>query len=374
MKGAEAAALFYDNDKFIRGGAMPARVQKTLVGVGGVQSLDHSAHQHRKNLFIAHLMHPDQINALADLHRRHWQATLLQWPIQQEMVLFDQAQRMLCKSVCAWAGVPLPEAQLSERARQFGHMIDAGARIGLAHWRGRLSRKSIEKWIQSEIKNVRKTEVSEPATLLQAFACHRDEQGALLTPEIAAVELINVLRPAVAIATLATFSALALHHYPNIRKKLHENTPHYLDWFICELRRFYPFFPFLAAYTDKDFTWKGFEFKKGTLTLLDIYATHHDPQAWQNPHAFYPERFAEHSTEDFRFIANGGGRYDLHHRCPGEWITQALLKVIVELLVNDLQYTVPAQDLSVSLQDIPTLPRSRMVIKPLRYQHPLAAG
>ena len=37
MTGPEAAQLFYDPDRFRRRGAMPGRVRRTLLGVGGVQ-------------------------------------------------------------------------------------------------------------------------------------------------------------------------------------------------------------------------------------------------------------------------------------------------------------------------------------------------
>ncbi|WP_026065160.1 hypothetical protein [Amphibacillus jilinensis] len=30
-----------------------------------------------------------------------------------------------------------------------------------------------------------------------------------------------------------------------------------------------------------DFVWKGYEFKEGTLTLLDFYGTNHDPNIWK---------------------------------------------------------------------------------------------
>ena len=51
--GKEAAEIFYDDEKFLRNGVAPKRVQKTLFGVGGVQSLDNEAHRHRKEMFMS---------------------------------------------------------------------------------------------------------------------------------------------------------------------------------------------------------------------------------------------------------------------------------------------------------------------------------
>src|SRR3546814_8326911 len=57
MTGPEAAELFYRQDLFARRGATPGRIQKTLLGQGGVQGLDGEAHRHRKQIFMS-LMTP----------------------------------------------------------------------------------------------------------------------------------------------------------------------------------------------------------------------------------------------------------------------------------------------------------------------------
>ncbi|MCB5191480.1 cytochrome P450 [Methylobacillus arboreus] len=365
MKGEAAARLFYDNDKFLRAGAMPARAQKTLVGIGGVQGLDGQAHRHRKQMFIRELMSHDHISQLVVLHHEYWREAIQQWSPARQIVLFQEAQRLLCKSVCAWAGVPLAERDLSWRAREFGYMIDSGARLGLHHWRGRKARKSCERWIGQLIEDIRHYGKREEASsILQAVAWHHDEQGKLLPQHIAAVELINILRPTVAVAQLAVLSAMALHEFPACRQKLQQGDAHYLDWFVLEVRRFYPFFPFLAAIVSHDFHWEGIDFKQGQRVLLDIYGTHRDPSLWQYPDQFMPERFKSWDGNSFGLIANGGATYDYHHRCPGEWVTIALMKTITQVLVHELEYTVPEQDLQLNLGSIPALPPSGFIIKP----------
>ncbi len=44
---------------------------------------------------------------------------------------------------------------------------------------------------------------------------HRDPYGNLLDPGVAAVELINILRPTVAVARYVAFAAVALHEFPS---------------------------------------------------------------------------------------------------------------------------------------------------------------
>ncbi|MGY1487884.1 cytochrome P450 [Methylobacillus pratensis] len=365
MQDEAAARLFYDNEKFIRSGAMPSRAQKTLVGVGGVQGMDGHAHRHRKQLFIRELMTHERIEQLVRLHQDHWREAMQKWKPGSEIVLFSEAQKLLCKSVCAWAGIPLASQELGRRAREFGNMIDSGAGLGLHHWRGRMARKSCARWIGQLVEDIRHYgKPEQPASILQAVAWHRDEQGQLLPLHVAAVELINILRPTVAVAQLAVFSALALHSFPACRQKLQQGDEHYLDWFVLEVRRFYPFFPFLAAMVREDFHWQGLEFRRGQRVLLDIYGTHRDPALWQDPAQFMPERFKDWDGNSFGLIANGGATYEYHHRCPGEWITIALMKAITQVLVHELEYTVPDQDLRLDLGRIPASPESGFIIQP----------
>src|SRR3954462_884760 len=57
IHGAEAAAIFYDEGKFQRRGALPRRVVTSLFGKKAVHTLDGDAHRERKAAFLS-LMSP----------------------------------------------------------------------------------------------------------------------------------------------------------------------------------------------------------------------------------------------------------------------------------------------------------------------------
>ncbi|KAJ8019802.1 Cytochrome P450 3A11 [Holothuria leucospilota] len=66
----------------------------------------------------------------------------------------------------------------------------------------------------------------------------------------------------------------------------------YLDGLVREALRMYP----PAAITDrindkKDIELNGFTIPKGFSILVPIYAIHHDPEIWEEPEEFRPERF-----------------------------------------------------------------------------------
>jgi fatty-acid peroxygenase len=361
LRGEAGAKVFYDNDKFLRRKAAPKRLQKTLVGEGGVQGLDGEAHRQRKQIFMS-LMAPDHRAQLAELTRQQWQTAAQQWKQRDCVVLLDAAHEVLCRAVCAWSGVPLPDTEVQQRTQDLAAMIDGAGGVVLRYWQGTQGRKRSEQWVETVLANIRAGNLEVPEdSAAYAFAWGRTPEGELLDLHGAGVDLLNVIRPVVAIARYVTFAALALHEHPECRQKLKEEAD-YRHLFTQEVRRFYPFFPFAAARTSRSFEWQDYHFPEGVRVLLDLYGTNHDSKLWENPEEFQPERFRHWNESSFNFIPQGGGDYSVNHRCAGEWITIELMEVALDFLVNSIQYDVPAQDLQVSLTRMPTMPKSRFIL------------
>ncbi len=278
-------------------------------------------------------------------------------------MLFDEAENVLCRSACQWAGVPLNESEVKQRTREFSKMIDGFGGIGRRYRLAKNARSSSEKWVIEIIKRIRSGKLNPSAnTAAYIIAWHRDLHGKLLNVHTAAVELINILRPIVAIGRYITFGALALHHYPEVKQRLLADKERYSLAFVQEVRRFYPFGPFTGARVRKSFSWNGYRFDRGTLVLLDIYGTNRHPGQWEHPDEFKPERFQHWEGSPFSFIPQGGGDHYSGHRCAGEWITVKLMRVSLEFLTAQLTYRVPEQDLSYRLNRIPPIPNSRFII------------
>jgi fatty-acid peroxygenase len=77
---------------------------------------------------------------------------------------------------------------------------------------------------------------------------------------------------------------MALHQHPQYRRKLQETeAEEYINWFVQEIRRYYPFAPFMKARVREEFQWREHTFHKGTKVFLDIYGTTHDSRLWKKP-------------------------------------------------------------------------------------------
>lgn len=278
MGGKEAAEVFYDPEKFQRKGAAPNRAIQTLFGKNGVQALDGKTHKHRKEMFMS-IMSRDELSRLTEITKKQWEVAIAEWEQMNEVGLYEETKEVLCRTACEWAGVPVREEAIKNLTKDLGAMFESAGAVGPNHWLGRNARNNVEMWMGKLIEKVRQGTVTPPEnTALYRFSWHRELNGNFLDTETVAVEVINILRPIVAIAIFINFVALAVHHYPEEREKLQSGDENYAEMFIQEVRRFYPFFPFILALVKKDFSWKGYQFEEGTLTLLDLYGTNHDPK------------------------------------------------------------------------------------------------
>ena len=352
--GKEAAKKFYDPRNFKREGAMPKIVLKTLFGENGVQTLDGQAHEHRKTIFMD-LMTPKRME---EYHR------ILDKNLTQKLdVLF--------RSICEWAGIDLSQLtkkEVDQLAEYQISMISSAVTNPATHIKGIDNRKKSEKWAQSLIENARINPVAgKEDVALYAFAKATDDHGELLPIDVAAVELLNVIRPTVALTVWIALMGHALFSRPDIYQRLHAEFDQLQDSFIQEMRRYYPFFPMLPAFAIQDVEVDGYLIPKDSWVVLDLYGTNHDDRMIETPEVFRISRYLgkeKHISydEEYEMIAQGGGEFKTMHRCAGEWITLHTLRVFSDQLVNKYQFSIPEQDWSIPMNQFPTYPKSKALL------------
>ncbi|GAA1351782.1 cytochrome P450 [Saccharothrix algeriensis] len=361
--GPEATRFFYDEDHVQRRTAIPGPVQSTLFGHHAVHTLDGADHRRRKGLFLS-VLTPDGVADLTGHAARAWDDAVASWRPGRDVVLFDAAARVLTRAVCRWAGVPLEDGEVAGLAADLTAMVDGFATPGPRHWRARRARGRREAWLAGLVEDVRDGRaVAPPRSALDRAAHHREDGGELLEPRLAAVELLNFVRPTVAVAWFVAFAAHALHRWEGHRAPLASGDPAFATAFVHEIRRFYPFAPFLGGRAVRDLSWRGVPVPAGSLVLLDVYGQNHDAGLWGDPYAFRPQRFLDRPISAFDLIPQGGGDPATGHRCPGETATIGLLETLATRLAG-ADYEVPDQDLTISLRRMPALVESGFVITP----------
>lgn len=331
--GPDAARFFYDTDVIKREGVAIGRIRKTLLGEGGIHGLDADAHRHRKAMFLA-IMGPERLGPFSELMTRFWDDAVSSWSAREKVEFFPEAQRLISRAMCHWAGIPLSSDEVETRTTEMYAMIDAFGGAGWRNWRGRLARRSHEAWLRGIVEQSRSGALrSTPGSAVYEIAHYRDLNGKLLDLNVAAVELSNSFRPMLAAVYFMELQAAILMRDDNARRRVIDDDTYCLN-FAQEARRFYPFTPFLGGKACHDTEWNGHAIPKDTVVLLDVYGIHHDPRIWPGPDIFNPDRFLSRPITQFNLLQQGGGRHPTGHRCAGEWFTVETMKIASRALAK----------------------------------------
>jgi len=359
VAGPEMTRAFYDGDRFARNGALPGFVLDTLFGRGAVHTLDGAAHRARKAM-LTDVLHRDRPGDLVALVARGWDDAAVRWQDSgASVVLHTASAEVIFAAACEWMGVPLKPEETAEKAGWMTAMVDGLAPTGPRHLRARRARARAETWIAGLVELSRERG-GRFSTRWDAVVEHIGADGRPLTPRVAAVEVLNILRPATAVSWFVAFGAHAFENWPEHREAMSDSA--FATSYAHELRRSYPFVPMLGALARTDQSLGGVSVAEGELVLLDVYGQLHDERWWDSPQTFAPERFRGRPIDPYTLIPQGGGDTRTGHRCPGEDLTVEILRALLPRLAA-LRYRVPRQDTRISLRRIPALPRSGMRIE-----------
>lgn len=348
VRGRAGAELLYDTSVVRREGAVPAALANLLFGRGAVHGLDGEEHAERKAMFLD-LLTPAYVDALAscigtDLERRveGWRG--------REVVVFDELVEVYGAAVHAWAGISLPPGRAVRLSHRLATIVDGFGAAGSAYARAWAARQRSDRWARHLVDDVRAGRAEAPEGTVLAVTAGSD-----LPSRVAGVELLNVLRPTVAVAWPGTFLARELATYPQWRPLLDDDSGgERRVAFGHEVRRTCPFVPALAGRAIRETELDGVTIAAGDRIVLDVPGTMQDPDWWREPDQFLPERFADVMPDPFAFLPQGGGDPHDGHRCPGETLTVRILAETARVLAGlDLE---PVGNPAHDPTRIPTLP------------------
>ncbi|TQD99245.1 hypothetical protein C1H46_015159 [Malus baccata] len=112
----------------------------------------------------------------------------------------------------------------------------------------------------------------------------------------------------------------------------------YLQNVINETYRLYPSFPILVPHENsEDCVVGGFDVPHHTMLVINAWAIHRNPEIWEDPEKFKPERFEGWSgegSEGYKLIPFGAGR----RRCPGASLANKLVGLALGSLVQSFEW------------------------------------
>ena len=179
-----------------------------------------------------------------------------------------------------------------------------------------------------------------------------DDEGNLLGDDVLHDQLRTML--AAGHETSSTSLAWALFHIhrdDGIRARVGEElataaTPAevaalpYLGAVIQETLRVHPTVPIVLRRLTAPLTVAGVACSAGDVVGIALPALHFNPNLWQDPESFLPERFLEAKPSPFQYAPFGGG----YRRCIGATFAHNELAVAIGTIMKTLELRVPAAE------------------------------
>jgi fatty-acid peroxygenase len=369
VRGAEGVALFYDERRIARHGAMPGLIQETLFGHGSVHSLDGDEHRHRKATFLDVAYEDAQVERLSPLLDHEWRVELDAWVAGGRSTAYDAAVGAFGRAIMRWAGLPGTRDAKSRWAARLAQIVDGfGAPYSPEYLLAYANRMWSDRHAERLIEAVRAgTLEAGEGTALHEWAWHRDRDDELLPARLAGIEMQNSMRPMIAVARFVAFAAKELHDRPEWRTRIAAETAErgalvggpLATAFAQEIRRTAPFVPILPGKTIAEVELDGERVPAGGRVVLDVLGTNTDDRSWERAGEFDPERFV--GVDDYEaieaFVPHGGADVATGHRCPGEKLAIAGLAAAIAAL-SDPRVTILGDGLEVNRRRLPTKPAS----------------
>ncbi|THU53220.1 hypothetical protein C4D60_Mb10t12130 [Musa balbisiana] len=135
---------------------------------------------------------------------------------------------------------------------------------------------------------------------------------------------------------------------------------HYLNCIITETLRLYPAGPLLVPHeSSQDCTVGGYDVPRGTMLLVNAWAIHRDPNSWDEPEEFKPERFqCEGGKEEagLRMLPFGSGR----RKCPGEGLAMRVIGLALATVIHCFEWEkLPGEEVDMTEGRGLTMPKAK---------------
>ncbi|KAK4488413.1 hypothetical protein RD792_004176 [Penstemon davidsonii] len=109
----------------------------------------------------------------------------------------------------------------------------------------------------------------------------------------------------------------------------------YLHCIILETLRLFPSVPMLVPHeSSEDCEIGGYHVPNGTMLLVNVWAIHRDPEIWDDPWTFRPERFENVEVETHKLVSFGMGK----RACPGAGFAKHMIGLGLSSLIQCFEW------------------------------------
>ena len=326
-----------------------ARILMPVVGRHSVILLDEAPHLEQRRLMLP-AFHGERMERLTglmtDVARREAEALPLDAPLALHPRMQDVTLEIILRAVfgleegerldllrerlttlLGWAATPIglfPPLQRDLGPRSPGHRFNA-------------LRREIDAMV-FELIDERRAEGADRDDVLSMFltARHADDDSPMTNEELRDELMTMLVAGHETTASELAWGFSELVHAPDVLADLVDEVrggdgDDLLGATVNEILRRRPVLPNAEPRLVKQpITVGGWDYPAGISLAVNAYLVHHDPELYDAPYAFRPQRFLDEAPGTYTFLPFGGGR----RRCIGASFAQLEMKIVLRAILE----------------------------------------
>jgi cytochrome P450 len=326
-----------------------ARVLEPVVGSKSVILLDEGAHLAQRKLMLP-AFHGERMEALTGLLEGVTEQEVERWPTGEPIALHPRLQALTLEVILRAVFGLESGPRLDALRRNLTELLEFGTRpISMTpQLQPLLSRfgsgkrfaqigAETDQLLFDLVDERRAAGDADGDDVLSMLLAARHEDGSPMTQQELRDELMTLLvagHETTASQLAWTFERLARE--PRVLASLREEIAAgeddaYLMATIHESLRRRPVLPNAAPrLTMRPVEVGGWEFPSGVCLVVNSYLLHHDPDVYENPYAFRPERFLDSPPGTYTWTPFGGGR----RRCLGASFAMLEMRIVLRAVLR----------------------------------------
>lgn len=324
-----------------------------IYGSGSMFVQEEPEHLRRRKLLTPPL-HGAALSGYVPIMENSARAAMHSWPINRPFSMLAAARAlMLDVIVKVIFGVEDPN-EVRRLGLPFEHLLNLGVseqltvRYALRHFgtlrvwpsRARANREIDDVVIPLIAQRRNDPQLAEQRDALALLMCARGEDGEQLSDSEIRDDLITLMLAGheTTATTLAWVFDLLVHH-PEAMRRVQDEARSGQEAFttavINETLRVRPPAPFTSRVAAQPITIGGYCIEAGTRIVIHIIAINRNPQTYERPNEFRPERFLDIRPQTFAWVPFGGGV----KRCLGAAFSMRELITVLHVLLREGEFS-----------------------------------
>ena len=349
-----------------------AEVLEPVVGKNSLILLDEDPHLQQRRLMLP-AFHGERMQRLSGLMAEVAEREAAGWPVDEPLRLHDRMQALTLEIILRAVFGLDPGERLDALRTRLTHILDFGLQPAslvpalrrdiwpMRKWSDFLALREEVDGLIFELVDERRAEGADRDDVLSMLLLARHEDDTPMSDQELRDELMTLLvagHETTASQLGWTFERLV--RTPDVLGRLSAavdaGDDAYVDATVNESLRRRPVLPLAEPRLVKQpVEIGGWSYEPGCALAANVYLVHHDPEIYEEPYAFRPERFLETKPGTYTWIPFGGGR----RRCIGASFAQLEMRLVLRAVLSRYEIEAAADGMEITKRRAITFSPSR---------------